>query len=130
MSKLSKLEPVVKKVLENFEETRSDDFKLIYSVYRELDFVHTTRELFYEIMMNHDLYKLPPFESITRCRRKIQKDYPELANEKTKEKRLNATSDYIDYAIDGYNPSFIKMVDSIDKDPHVIEGQMSVYDYL
>ena len=74
MSKLSKLEPVVKMVLEEYEETRSDDFKLIYSVYRELDFAHTTRELFYEIMMNHDLYKLPPFESITRCRRKIQKN--------------------------------------------------------
>ena len=28
MSKLSKLEPVVKMVLEEFEETRSDDFKL------------------------------------------------------------------------------------------------------
>lgn len=130
MSRLNKLETVVKMVLEEFEETRSDDFKLIYSVYRELDFAHTTRELFYEIMMNHDLYKLPPFESITRCRRKIQKNHPELANEKTKEKRLNATSDYIDYAIDGYSSNFMKMVDSIDKEPHVIEGQKNIYDYL
>lgn len=101
-------------VLEEYEETRSDDFKLIYSVYRELDFAHTTRELFYEIMMNHEQYNFPPFESITRCRRKIQKDCPELANEKTKEKRLNATSDYIEYAIDGYNPTFMKFVDSQD----------------
>lgn len=112
MSKLKKLETVVKHVLEEFEETRSDDFKLIYSVYRELDFAHTTRELFYEIMMNHDLYKLPPFESITRCRRKIQKDFPELANEKAKEARLNETSEYINYAIDGYSPTFMRMVDS------------------
>lgn len=112
MSKLNKLEPVVKQVLTEYEETRSDDFKLIYAVYRELDFFHTTRELFYEIMMNHKLYNLPPFESITRCRRKLQKDYPELANEKTKEKRLNETAEYIDYAIGGYNPTFMKFVDS------------------
>ena len=114
MKKLKRLEEVVKMVLEEYEETRFDDFKLIYSVYRELDFVHTTRELFYEIMMNNDLYKLPPFESITRCRRKIQKNHPELANEKTKEKRLNATSDYISYSIDGYNPTFMKFVDCQD----------------
>ena len=113
MSKLSKLEPVVKMVLEEFEDTRSDDFKLIYAVYRELDFAHTTRELFYEIMMNHDLYKLPPFESITRCRRKLQKEYEELRPKKeVQDARLNETSEYISYAIDGYNPTFMKFVDS------------------
>ena len=113
MGKLSKLEPVVKMVLEEFEETRSDDFKLIYSVYRELDFAHTTRELFYEIMMNHDLYKLPPFESITRCRRKLQKEYEELRPKKeVQDARLNETSEYISYAINGYNPTFMKFVDS------------------
>lgn len=101
MSRLIKLEAVVKKVLIEHEETRSDDFKLIYAVYRELDFVHTTRELFYEIMMNHNLYDLPPFESITRCRRKIQKNCPELVNKKSKEKRANSTGDYIKYAING-----------------------------
>lgn len=102
---LYKLEDVVKYVLTNFEETRSDDFKLIYAVYRELDFVHTTRELFYEIMMNHKEYGLPPFESITRARRKIQKNNPELANKKVQEARYNETVEYIDYAIDGYKPT-------------------------
>lgn len=112
MSRLNKLEPVVKKVLTEHEETRSDDFKLIFAVYRELDFFHTTKELFCEIMLNHKLYKLPSFESITRCRRKLQNDYPELANEKTKEKRLNETAEYIDYAIDGYKNTFSRLVDS------------------
>lgn len=109
---LYKLEDVVKDVLTRFEETRSDDFKLIYAVYRELNFVHTTRELFYEIMMNHKEYKLPHFESVTRCRRKVQNKYPELANEKTKTKRLNETAQYIEYAIDGYHSNFMKFVDS------------------
>ena len=113
MSKLKKLETVVKHVLEEFEETRSDDFKLIYSVYRELDFAHTTRELFYEIMMNHDLYKLPSFESITRCRRKLVKEYPELKPiEKVQKVREEKESEYINYAIDGYSSRFMEMVDS------------------
>lgn len=101
MSKLGKIEPIVKKVLTEYEDTRNDDFKLIYAVYRELNFYHTTKELFCELMLNHNLYNLPPFETITRIRRKLQKDYPELANEKTKEARLNETMDYIDYALKG-----------------------------
>ena len=112
MSKLNKLEPVVMKVLTEYKETRSDDFKLIFAVYRELDFFHTTKELFCEIMLNHKEYNLPPFESITRVRRKLQKDYPELANEKTKEKRLNETAEYIDYSIGGYKNTFSRFVDS------------------
>lgn len=107
---LYKLEDVVKDVLTNFEETRADDFHLIYSVYRELDFVHTTRELFHEIMLNHKEYGLPPFESITRARRKIQKNHPELANKKVQVARYNETSEYIDYAIDGYKPTLRKII--------------------
>ena len=82
------------------------------AVYRELDFFHTTKELFCEIMLNHKQYNLPSFESITRCRRKLQNDYPELANEKTKEKRLNETAEYIDYAIGGYKNTFSRLVES------------------
>lgn len=98
---LQNLEPIIKKVLTDFEETRSDDFKLIYAVCREIDFTHTTRELFYEMMMNHDKYHIPPFESITRVRRNVQKKYPELASEKTKKKRQKETEEYIAYAIGG-----------------------------
>ena len=95
---LYKLEDVVKEVLTKYEETRKDDFKLIYCVYREINFKYITREPFWDVMLNHDLYKLPSFESITRSRRKIQKDIPELAEEKTKKKRLEVTADYIDYS--------------------------------
>lgn len=107
---LYKLEDVVKEVLTNFEETRTDDFKLIYAVYREIDFTHTTRELFYEMMMNHKEYNLPPFESITRARRKVQKKHPELANKKVQEARYNETAEYIDYAIDGYKPTLKNII--------------------
>lgn len=110
---LYKLEDVVKDVLTRFEETRSDDFKLIYAVYRELNFFHTTRELFCEIMMNHNKYKLPSFASVTRSRRKLAKKYPELRPVKKVQKTRNKTEDeYINYAIDGYKPTFKKLVNS------------------
>lgn len=109
---LYKIEDVVKKVLIEYPGCRSDDFKLIYAVYREIDFTHTTRELFCELMLNHKAYNLPAFESITRARRKIQRTNPELSNKKVQEERLNKTSEYISYAIDGYNPTFMDFVDS------------------
>ena len=109
---LYKIEDVVKEVLELYPDTRKDDFILIYRVYKEINEAAMIRELFCEIMINHHMYGLPAFESITRARRKVQKEYPELANKKTQEKRLNATADYINYAIDGYNPTFMKFVDS------------------
>lgn len=113
-SELLKLEPIVKRVLEQYPETRDDDFLLVYAVYREIDFRSITRELFCEIMMNHKKYRFPTFESVTRCRRKVQNKYPELASEKTKAKRLEETREYIDYAIDGYNPTFINMIERMD----------------
>lgn len=113
MTDLYKLEDIVRYVLETYEDTRKDDFILIYRVYKEINESAVIRELFFQVMMNHKEYNLPHFESVTRCRRKVQNKYPELANKKTKEKRINATADYINYAIDGYNPTFMKMVDHI-----------------
>lgn len=97
MIKLTKLEPVVRNVLKTYPDTRNDDFILIFAVYREMNLKDITREPFWDIMLNHADYKLPSFESITRCRRKIQKEHPELSNKKTQKKRLKATADYIEY---------------------------------
>lgn len=109
---LYKIEDIVKEVLQKDIESRSDDFVLIYRVYLAINENAVVRLPFYELMLNHNQYNLPVFESITRARRKVQKEHPELSNEKTVNKRLNATADYIDYAIDGYNPTFMKFVDS------------------
>lgn len=112
-TKLQKVEDVVKNVLERYPETRADDFKLIFAVYREIDFFHTTKELFCEVMLNHKKYGLPAFESVSRARRKIQKDNPELSNKKIQEARINKTSEYISYAIDdSRGSSFISFVDN------------------
>ena len=105
-------EDIVTKALTLFKDARSDDFVLIYRVYQLINENAVIREPFYHVMLNHKEYGLPPFESITRCRRKIQKQCPELANKKIKQKRLNKTAEYIDYAIGGYKNTFSRLVDS------------------
>lgn len=107
-------EDIVKKALTLFEDARSDDFILIYRTYQLINENAVIREPFYHVMLLHKEYGLPPFETITRCRRKVQKEHPELANKKTQEKRLNKTAEYIDYAIGGYKNTFSKFVDSQD----------------
>lgn len=91
-------EELVKKALILFEDAKSDDFVLIYRTYQLINENAVIREPFYHVMLNHKKYKLPPFESITRARRKLQNTYPELANEKTREKRFKKIAEYIDYA--------------------------------
>ena len=76
--KLDKVENIVKRVLETYSDTRDDDFVLVYRVYKEINEGAMIRELFCEVMLNHKEYGLPAFEGITRARRKLQKDYPEL----------------------------------------------------
>ena len=112
MTNLYKVEGLVKNILETYEDTRNDDFVLIYRVYKEINESAMVRELFFEVMLNHKKYGLPAFESITRARRKLQAEYEELRAKKiVTDERINKTSDYINYAIDGYNPTFMKFVD-------------------
>ena len=112
MSKLYKIEDVVKEVLTRIPETRDDDFKLIAEVYYEMDF-NIAGTSFALMMLGHKEFGLPPFESITRARRKLQATFEELkGSKKVQEARLNETSKYINYAIDGYSSNFMKFVDS------------------
>ena len=81
--KLDKTENIVKYVLTTYKDTRDDDFVLIYRVYKEINEGAMIRELFCEVMLNHKEYGLPAFEGVTRARRKLQKDYPELRPSET-----------------------------------------------
>ena len=65
MTNLYKVEGLVKNILEIYEDTRNDDFVLIYRVYKEINESAMVRELFFEVMLNHKKYGLPAFESIT-----------------------------------------------------------------
>lgn len=77
MSKCAKVEPVVKKVLEEKPYTRSDDFALVYEVFKEF-LPDIDNMKFKDIMLYHKEYGLPYFESVRRVRPKLQNQYPEL----------------------------------------------------
>lgn len=99
MSKCAKVEPVVKKVLEEKPYTREDDFALVYEVFKE--FVPNLDDLsFQDVMINHKEYGLPYFESVRRTRPKLQNKYPELLPSKeVQEARKLEESDYRSYAL-------------------------------
>lgn len=114
MNKLYKVEDTVKEVLKEVPAARDDDFVLVAHVYYKLD-PEIVGTPFNIVMLGHKELGLPYFESISRARRKLQAEYEELrATKEVEEARLNKTSDYINYSIDGYNPTFMKFVDSMD----------------
>ena len=87
----------VMEVLVSYPATRSSDKLLIAEVYRR--FYDTYREPFYVVMGNSDL---PSFETITRCRRKIQEEHEELrAVDPVEKERINRQIDFIEYAQGG-----------------------------
>lgn len=75
---MKKIQLVVKEILEHNPKAREDDFLLIGMVYYRLYPVDFT---FSYIAKHHKELKLPSFESITRARRKVQEEHPELISE-------------------------------------------------
>lgn len=114
MNKIKNTEFIVKVVLEEMPETREDDFLLVAEVYCKMkpDIITLPFNL---VMLNHKDFKLPYFETITRARRKLQAENQSLrASEEVQDARINETREYINYAIDGYNPTFKGFIDHID----------------
>ena len=76
--KLVQVSELVEKVLEEYPETRTNDNLLIYRVLIKNNNSLASKS-FTEVMRSTEM----SFESITRARRKIQQDRPELKDEKT-----------------------------------------------
>lgn len=90
------IEKELKPILEEHEETRADDMAL-YEVYvnrKGLLLARIFSDRHYRI-----LHSVPPYESISRIRRKIQAKFPELkpSKEYIKE-RKRAEKEYKQYA--------------------------------
>lgn len=71
------LRKIVKDVLSINKYARDDDFVLVLEVYRKMRFLAPTMAM-EDVFERHKELGLPSFESITRCRRKLQKECPEL----------------------------------------------------
>lgn len=93
MSRVSKYEDIVLKVLQEHKDSRGDDKVLYHWVLKELGFDTS-------ISLTRFLYNpsYPNWESITRVRRKLQETHPELVSENDKKRRDLAEDDFIEYA--------------------------------
>lgn len=94
----SNLKPIVKEILTKNSLAREDDFVLIASVSVYFSCASFTLE---DIASIHEIYEMPSFESITRCRRSLQKQYPELVSEKAKRIREQEKQKYIEMSRKG-----------------------------
>jgi hypothetical protein len=91
-------EKIVEKVLRQHIDTRSDDFILIYRVFKEINENVVIRLPFFEVMLNHKEYGLPAIASIMRARRKVYERYPYLNPKKIKELRKEKEEEYKEYS--------------------------------
>lgn len=96
MAKLSKIKNIVTRVLDEHEEARKDDFVLLSYVLNELG-VPTNFNM-HTMLHNHIIFGLPSFESVTRARRKVQAEHPELKDAKAVEIRAAEQEEYKDFA--------------------------------
>ena len=96
--KIENVEKLVKQALERNKETRENDHKL----YIEVAYIINPALANVNFKMNFEHAKevgLPPFESVSRARRKIQEKYPELrANIEVKNARVEKQIEFEDYA--------------------------------
>ncbi len=92
------LENIVYTVLLKNKQTRKDDFILVLEVIRE--YCPSLIEMkIKDIMLEHKELGLPSFESITRARRKVQKEHPELIDKDAKKIRKELQKEYKNYYV-------------------------------
>jgi len=96
MKNLKKLEKVVEEVLRKDDLAKKDDCYLILQVISKL-YPYEVGKQFKTVMFNAKNNGIS-FESITRCRRKLQERNPELRNENIRRKRIISEKKYIKYS--------------------------------
>lgn len=96
MAKISIIEPLVKKALLDNELTREDNFVLYVEVLK--NYVNVDKVTFEELCLNHVQLGVPSLETITRCRRKLQAENPDLIPDSVKEIRAEEEAEHYAYS--------------------------------
>ena len=95
---LEELEPIVSSIMKAYPITRDDDKVLYYRVLTALGY--NTNLSLREYLL--DVGDYPKYDSVTRCRRKIQEhDETLIGNRKVRAMRLANQEPYVEYAIGG-----------------------------
>lgn len=96
--KLRNTKTLVKAILEQNKDTRSSDMQLYFEVCKRLN-PEVLNAPFSAVIMNLDLFHLPPFESVRRSRQKVQAECPHLAAcEEVQMYRAEYEEEYRDFA--------------------------------
>lgn len=95
LERLEKLNKIVEKILEDDRYARENDVYLTLKVIQKI-YPEDIGNTFENVMMKISGQKLS-FESITRCRRKIQENRPELKDRKTAEIRDSEQIEFIEF---------------------------------
>ena len=92
-----KINDNVKELLQNYEQCRDSDMYL-YGKYISIYYNELRNVLLAIAMQNSKRYKLPSYESVSRARRKLQENIPELrASEKAEKARYEQQIEIVDY---------------------------------
>lgn len=98
MSRLKTIQQMVEDILRQYPGTRSDDRELIQTLYGKYYGVDYYKP-FGAVIRDRSL---PSFESIRRCRQKLQEHNEDLrGNKKSENARLTKQEEYIEYAREG-----------------------------
>ena len=98
MKKFFDTEKKVKKILENYPATRSDDWFLFITYWH----LNAPEGVCYMEYYHHPWkYNAPSYKHIERCRRKVQSKYPDLKNIESAAARFEESMKYENYAING-----------------------------
>ena len=93
--KLYTVQEMVRTQLESRPDTRSDDRLLVYNLYR--DNYGIVNDKWVNVIFNKEL---PNFETIRRCRQKLQQENEDLrATKEVQQIRLDEQPKFIEYAL-------------------------------
>lgn len=84
MKQLNKVKELVKNILTESENTRNSDDLLYITVCKRINPIAASLP-FYMVLGNRKEYGIPSFESVSRARRKIQEENPDLCGTDTVE---------------------------------------------
>lgn len=97
MKEFDQIEKLVTEILETTVEARSDDYKLYVAVVKQLA-PELAEKPFNDVLNNHYENGLPNWESVTRIRRKVQQQRPNLRDDRTVRNRTLRKRLFEEYA--------------------------------
>lgn len=104
LNNLLKLDKIVEEILREDELARRDDCYLILRVIQKSN-PKLAMETFFDVMINAKSYGIS-FELITRARRKVQRNHPELVDNATESARQTEQLEYMEYSNMNHIPGF------------------------